>query len=187
MDLRQDALHLGRTALAAARPALCPQGLEAGCGRLVGSVRRDQEGSGQGQAGAHRRDIRRSRDRRGNVCAEAFDAVAGLGKHRLPPGRLGARPCARPRELHLQHHHRRHRAGRRGADHRRQSALRGLGAQRPHPQALEAGQSAGRRDRRDRRHPLRLRAARRRAGDAEVAGRRFGRVLRDAEGGDASA
>ena len=97
VDLRQDPLHLGRAALAAARPALCAQGRQAGAGELVGGLRRDQEGGVQGQAGADRRDCRRSRDRRGNVCAEASDAVARLGKHRLPPGWRGARSGARPR------------------------------------------------------------------------------------------
>ena len=41
-------------------------------------------------------------------------------------------------QLYLQSDHRGHRAGGRGADHRRQSALRGFGAQCPHPQALAA-------------------------------------------------
>ena len=41
-----------------------------------------------------------------------------------------------PRDLSVQRHHRRHRARRRAADHRLQSAPRGGGAQRAHPQAL---------------------------------------------------
>ena len=183
VDFGQDPLHLGRAALAAARPALCPQGIAAGAGGLVRRIRGDQESRLQGQAGQNRRDRRRSGDGRGDVCAEASDAVARLGEYRLPAGRFGARPGARPRQLHLQPDDRRHRAGRRGADHRRQSALRGFGAERAHPQALEAGQPAGRRDRRGRRPALRLRAAWRGAGIAEGAGRRQWQLLRDAEGG----
>ncbi len=53
-------------------------------------------------------------------------------------------------------------AGRRDADRRRQPALRSVGSQCPHPQALARRQPADRRDRRRRRHALRLRTARRR-------------------------
>ena len=45
-------------------------------------------------------------------------------------------PAAGPRQLHLQPDHRRHRTGRRHPHRRLQSAPRGGGAQRPHPQAL---------------------------------------------------
>ena len=169
VDLRQDPLHLGRAAHAAPRPALCPQGRQAASRRAGRKPSpRSRRPSRKASAGQDRRDRRRSRGRRGDVCAEAADAVARLGQHRLPPGRRRARSGARPRQLHLQPDHRRHRAGRRGADHRRQSALRGVGAQCPHPQALAHGQPAGRRDRRGRRPALRLRAARRRPGDAEA-------------------
>ena len=57
---------------------------------------------------------------------------------------------------------------RRDPDRRRQSAPRGAGAQRPHPQALARRRSAGRRHRRGRRPDLRLRASRRRSGLADA-------------------
>ena len=88
--------------------------------------------------------------------------LARLEEHRLPPGRRSARSEIRPRQLHLQPDHRRHRARRRDPDRRRQSALRGVGAECPHPQALARRRRAGRRHRRHRRHPLRLPEARRR-------------------------
>ena len=72
----------------------------------------------------------------------------GSEQHRLPPGWRCARSGARPRELHLQPHHRGHRAGRRDPDHRLRSALRSLRAQRPHPQAAPDGQLPDRRHRR---------------------------------------
>ena len=71
-------------------------------------------------------------------------------------------PSLRPRQLHLQPDHRRHRGGRRAADRRRQSARRSGRAERPHPQALAHGRLPDRRDRRAGGTALRLRISRRR-------------------------
>ena len=90
----------------------------------------------------------------------------GVSEHRLPSGWRGARSVARPRELSVQRHHRRHRSGRRHHDHRREPAEGSAGAQRAHPQALARLEPEDRRDRREGRSDLRLRLSRRRAGDA---------------------
>ena len=55
--------------------------------------------------------------------------------------------------LPLQHDHRRHRRGRRAADHRHRCAARGAGAECAHPQALDGGQVPGRLRRAARRGP----------------------------------
>ena len=156
VDFRQDPLHLGRAALAAARPALRQAGRQALAGKLAGSLCGDPRSRRQDRSGPHRRHCRRPRRGRGDVCAEAADAIARLGQHRLPPGWRCARSEIRPRQLCLQPDHRRHRACRRNSHRRRKSALRGFSAQCAHPQALARRQCAGRRHRRCRRHPLRL-------------------------------
>ena len=92
----------------------------------------------------HRRRRRRSVRRREHAGAEGTDGRAGFGQPGLPPGR---RPpgCLAARFLHLQHHDRRHRGGRRAADRRQQSAQGGAGAERAHPQALAGDRNADRR------------------------------------------
>ena len=75
VDLRQDALHLGRAALAAPRPALCQEGRQAGARQLAGGLCGDPRRRRQDHAGQHRRDCRRSRRGRGDVRAEAADAA----------------------------------------------------------------------------------------------------------------
>ena len=77
------------------------------------------------------------------------DLMTRLGVANLDCRQDGAvlDPKCGPGELSLQCDHRRHRAGRRAADRRHQSAPRGGGAQCPHPQAL-----ARRRGLRDRPH-----------------------------------
>ena len=97
---------------------------------------------GDAQPDRDRRDRRRSRGGRGDVRAEGADDQLGVTQHRLPPGRRGARSGARPRHLSVQRDHRRHRAGRRAADRRRQSAQGGAGAQCAHPQALARRQAS---------------------------------------------
>ena len=74
-------------------------------------------------------------------CSRSRTCSARLGsqEHRLPAGRRQARSQARARQLPVQHHHRGHRAGRRDPAGRHQSAARGGGPQRPHPQALAPG------------------------------------------------
>ncbi len=71
---------------------------------------------------------------------EMFALKDLLGKYRsvnfADAGQHRARSDERPRVLHLQSVHRRHRAGRRAADHRRQSAQGGGAPERAHPQAL---------------------------------------------------
>ena len=76
--------------------------------------------------------------------------MARLGSTNIDCRQDGAAldPTLGPRELSLQRHHRRHRAGRRAADRRRQSAPGSAGAQRAHPQALARRQPPDRRDRR---------------------------------------
>ena len=71
------------------------------------------------------------------------ELMASLGVKNLdcrePGGKLD--PKHRPRELHLQPDHRRHRGGRRDPDRRLQPAPRGGGAERAHPQALAPGRT----------------------------------------------
>ena len=91
---------------------------------LAAGLRRDRR-QGQGdEAGAHRRDRRRSRQRRGNVRAERPDGQARRRQRRLPPGRLEAASEIRPRLLSVQLDDRRHRRGRRDHDHRLEPAPR---------------------------------------------------------------
>ena len=66
--------------------------------------------------------------------------AARLAEYRLPPGRRQARSRARPRDLSVQFHHRRHRPGRRDPSRRHRSAPRGARAQCAHPQALAPDQ-----------------------------------------------
>ena len=73
-------------------------------------------------------------------------ARARLAQPRLPAGRRQARSAA-ARRLSVQHHHRRHRAGRRLPARRHQSALGSADRQRAHPQALPARRLPDRRDR----------------------------------------
>ena len=114
-------------------------------GDLGAGFRGDRRQGEGDEARPHRRHRRRSRRGRGDVRAQGPDDAARLDEHRLPPGRRGARSGMGPGDLSLQRHHRRHRAGRRAADHRLQSAPRGGGAQCPHPQALARRQIPDRR------------------------------------------
>ena len=93
--------------------------------------------------------------------------MASLGSSNIDCAlsRLAARPEQRPRQLSVQFDHCRHRAGRRAADRRLQSAQGSGGAQCPHPQALARRQFPGRPDRRERRSHLHLRLSRRRPGE----------------------
>ncbi len=138
-------------------------------------------------AGADRRDRRRSLRGRGDVRAQATDGAARQPQSRRAPGRRGAASVRGPGELSVQRHHRRHRAGRCAADRRRQSAPRGVGAQRAHPQALARRQIPDRADRRAGRSDLQLRLSRRRPGDARRARGGPRRIRRDAEEGRAAA
>ena len=93
----------------------------------------------QGEDGAaveNRGDRRRSGDGRGDVRPQGPHRQARLAEHRLPPGRFEAPSEIRPRLLSVQFDHRRHRSGGRHSGHRLESAPRGRGAQRAHPQAL---------------------------------------------------
>jgi NADH-quinone oxidoreductase subunit G len=123
-----------------------------------------------------RRHRRRPRFRRGNVRTVRTGKVARFREPRLSPGWDGTRSVARPCKLRLQPDDRRHRTGRRAADHRRQPALRSCRAQRSHPQALAPWQLPDRRDRRGRRTALRLRISRLRPGYAEGSGRRHAQL-----------
>ena len=87
------------------------------------------------------------------VDAEAMFALkelmASLGSPNLDCRQDGAAlDPATPRRLSLQHHHRRHRAGRCLPDHRQQSALGSPARQRPHPEAHASGPLQGGRHRR---------------------------------------
>ena len=172
VDFRQDPPRGRRLAHAAPRPALYPGGRPPGAGDLVGRVRRRRR---QGQGGArqpHRRHRRRASGGRGDLCTQGSDDAARRRQSRLPAGRRRARSAPGPGELPVQCDDRRHRAGRRAADRRRQSAPGSGGAQRPHPQALAHGQFPDRADRRADRSHLSLRVPRRRRRDI---GRRRGR------------
>ena len=94
-----------------------------------------------------------------------------LGQSR-DPGRRRLRSRGRPRLLHLQSDHRRHRAGRRASDRRLEPAQGGRRPQCAHPQALAQRATENRRDRRQGRFHLRSRLSRRRHG---LAGRACGR------------
>jgi NADH-quinone oxidoreductase subunit G len=102
----------------------------------------------------------RSRDGRGNVCAEAPHGVARFGSYGLPAGRRGAPSAVWPRELHLQPDHCGDRAGRRHSHCRLRSASRSGGAQCTHPQALARGRRADWADRRSGRSDLSGRVSR---------------------------
>ena len=173
VDFRQDAPRRRRPAHPAARPALCPRERPAAAGVLERGVRRHRRARSTAttpeRIGAIAGDLCA---RRGDVRAQGADGAARQPQSRLPPGRRGARSVGGPRELPVQRHHRRHRAGRRAPDRRRQSAPRGGGAQRAHPQALARRQVPDRADRRAGRPDLRLRLSRRRSGDAGRAGGR---------------
>ena len=89
----------------------------------------------------------------GDLCdAESMlalkDLMAALGSANLDCRQDGARLDASRRDFYtVQLLHRRHRGGRRAGARRQQSAARGAGAQRAHPQAVAARQHADRRDR----------------------------------------
>ena len=72
------------------------------------------------------------------VVLKELMAAARIAASRLPPGRRQAR-CRRALQLSLQHHDRRHRAGRPLPADRHQPALRGSAGQRPAAQALAPG------------------------------------------------
>ena len=115
------------------------------------------------------------------------DLLGRLGsrQYRRAAGRRGARSGLGPRQLPVQRDHRRHRARRRAADRRLQSAARGGGAQCPHPQALARRQFPDRPDRRKGRSHLHIRLSRRRC--REPGQSRQEQIRRSAEGGRASA
>ncbi len=109
---------------------------------------------------ADRRHRRRSRRGGGDVRAEGSAGEIRLGQSR-GAGRRRLRSQGRPRLLHLQSDHCRHRPGRRAADRRLEPAQGGRRSQRPHPQALAHRPAQDRRDRRQGRSHLRLRLSRR--------------------------
>ena len=117
---------------------------------------------------SHRRGRRRSVRRREHAGAEGPDGCAGVGQSRLPPGRRAAR-CLAPRLLQLQHLDRRHRGRGRDPADRHQSAPRGAGAERAHPQALARRQHPDRPDRQRDRSDLSRAAPRRRTECADRA------------------
>ena len=151
----------------APRQAVCEGRRAFPAGKLGTGLRcggRRGEVDGREQA---RRHCRRPRDGRGDVRTEGADGLARLDESRLPAGRLGSRSRIRSRLLSVQSDDRGHRGCRRAPDHRLQPALRGLGAQRAHPQALAHERAVpDRRDRRERGPALRLRLSRRRRRDA---------------------
>ena len=73
---------------------------------------------------------------------------AWLGPSRLPPGRRRPRSAPGPRRLSLQPDDRRHRGGRRRADHRHQSAPRSRRCSTPASASAGCGAALDRRDRR---------------------------------------
>ena len=148
VDLRQDALCLRWPADAASRPSVCARRRQAAPGELGrGADARCREAD-RGGARAHRRHSRRPRRCRGDVCTQGSLRPSRRQEPRLPAGRRQAQSGAGSRQLSVQHHHRRHRTGRRHPARRHQSASRGGGAQRAHPQALAPGRPQGRRHRR---------------------------------------
>ena len=173
VDFRQDPACRRWPARAAARPALHPRERPARPGDLGAGVRGDRRQGRRDEARADRRHCRRPRRRRGDVCAEG-PADAARQQEPRDAGRRGIRSGAGPGDLPLQRHHRRHRARRCAADRRLQSAPRGGGAQRPHPQALARRQVPDRADRRAGRSDLSLRLSRRRSGHAGRGRRRQG-------------
>ena len=117
----------------------------AAAGELGRGLRGDRRQGEGATRRAHRRHRRRSCGGRGDVRAQGSAGAARRAEYRLPPGRRRARSEVGPGQLSVQRDHRRHRAGRRAADRRRQSAPRGGGAQCAHPQALARGQFPDRR------------------------------------------
>ena len=125
----------------------------ASCGRRAGTrcwrwLPRKLKGTAAERIGAIAGDLR---GRRGDVCAEGPARSLGAAETSIVARTAQARSRARPRQLSVQFEHRRHRAGRRHPDDRRQPTARGRRAQLAHPQALAAGQPRRRRDRRSRR------------------------------------
>ena len=149
VDLRQDALCLRRPQGAAPRPPLRARERQAAPRELE-----------RGACGGRRRSSRRRSPRASaplpaisRGAEEMFalkDLLTRLGVKNLDCRQDGAKldPAHRPRELPVQLHHRRHRAGRRDPADRHQPAHRGGGPQRAHPQALAPGRPEGRRHRR---------------------------------------
>ena len=121
---------------------------------------------------------------------EMFALKDLLGEIRLGQFRSrrwrGVQPGERPRLLHLQSDHRRHRSGRCASDHRLESAQGGGDHQCPHPQALAHRSAESRRDRREGQSDLRLRVSRRGAGYPERGCGRHAFLRDDAEGSQES-
>ena len=153
MDFRQDPPHRRRPAHAAARPALYPRERPAPRRVVAGGVCGDRRQGRPHRRQADRRRRRRSRRGRGDVRAEGT-----AGEMRLRQSGGAGRRClrrqGRPRLLHLQPDHCRHRAGRRAADRGLQPAQGSRRPQRADPQALALGPAQGRRDRRQGRSDL---------------------------------
>ena len=118
-----------------------------------GGVCRDRRQGRPHRRQADRRGCRRSRRGRGDVRAEGTAGEMRL-RQSGGAGRRRLRRQGRPRLLHLQSDHCRHRAGRRAADRRLQPAQGSRRPQRAHPQALALGPAQGRRDRRQGRSDL---------------------------------
>ena len=110
------------------------------------------------------------------------DLFRRLGSRNIDCRQDGAKldPQLGPRQLSVQRHHRRHRAGRRHPARRHQPAAGSLGAQHPHPQALAPGRPRHRPDRRAGRPHLSLRLPGRRATDPRGRGRRQARLCQRA-------
>ena len=186
VDLRQDPLHMGRPQDPAARQALCEGRRSLPAGELGGGLQGHRRCRQVGIARRHRRGCRRPGDGRGDVRAQGTDDVARFAEHRLPAGPVGPRPGLRARLLSVQSDHRGHRGRRRTPRHRLQPPLRGVGAQRAHPQALAHERSVpDRRDRRKRRPAIRLRLSRGRRRDAHRPDRRQACLPRHAQEGRA--
>ena len=139
VDLRQDAPRRRRAAHAAARPALHPRGRPAAAGDAGSEAFAAIAAQGAGRA---------SPERIGAIAGD-LAAVEEMFALKAPDGARSASPnidCRQdgaaldPRSGRASYlfnaDHRRHRAGRRAADRRRQPAPRGVGAQCAHPQAL---------------------------------------------------
>ena len=138
------------------------------------------------KAGSHRRQAdrrhrRRSRRGRGDVRAQGVAGQVRLRQSR-GPGRRRVRSQGRPRLLHLQSDHCRHRAGRRAFDRGLEPAQGSRRSQRAHPQALALRPAQDRRDRRQGRPHLHLRLSRRGHGFAQRTRRRQAFLRGRAEG-----
>ena len=99
VDLRQDALHLGRPEDPAPRQALCQGRRTFPACKLGTGLRRDRRCGEVDDARPDRSHCRRPRRGGGDLRAEGADGVAGFGKYRLPAGRFGRRSGVRPRVL----------------------------------------------------------------------------------------